>query len=297
MRILVACKNCNTQYDVTGKTVADSLHCRCGATIVVAAPKIRDGRVVRCASCGAVRGSGGDNCEYCGARLSSVDKGWGSMCPGCFCRLPTDARYCVECGLKIEPQPLRSSASSLPCPRCKVPLQGRAVEKIQLEECASCAGTWLPVSTFESICRDHESMGLATLGLNRAGRRARFELTSKEEVKYVPCPVCKNLMNRRNFGRVSGVIIDVCRDCGVWLDNQELNRIIQFIQSGGLERTRDLEGSEREHQKKMAQPGLGAMLPLGGPSISSGASFSYSSPQFVPGLVRAAAEIARAFLS
>jgi Zn-finger nucleic acid-binding protein len=43
-------------------------------------------------------------------------------------------------------------------------------------------------------------------------------------------------MNRANFGRVSGVIIDVCRPHGAWFDRGELGAIRRFLRSGGLGR-------------------------------------------------------------
>lgn len=252
MRILAACKNCSTQYEVSGQKTGDTLHCRCGGLIVVPEVRAQEARLVRCASCGAVRGSGGLNCEFCGARFSTVDKGWGSMCPQCFCRLPSEAQFCVECGLKIAPQKLDAIVSDMLCPRCGVALQRRLVERIEVYECVACVGLWAPTATFEAICQDTEtrSQAVTLMGLAKRGRR-RFELTADEQVRYIPCPVCKRLMNRRNFGGISGVIVDLCRDDGVWLDNQELNRIVQFIEAGGLDKAREFEALERAHRERM----------------------------------------------
>lgn len=41
-------------------------------------------------------------------------------------------------------------------------------------------------------------------------------------------------MNRRNYGRRSGVIVDVCTEHGVWFDFGELSRILAWIRDGGL---------------------------------------------------------------
>lgn len=251
MRILAACKNCYTQYDVSGQKAGDSLRCRCGGLVIVPEPRVAEARLARCSSCGGSRGAG-MNCEFCGARFSTVDKGWGTVCPGCYCRLPNDAQFCVECGLKINPQKLDATDTDKECPRCRLALQGRRIENIGLFECSVCAGMWLPTGTFESICKSRETMGAATRGLGLP-RKTRFELTEAEAVKYVPCPQCRNLMNRRNFAGVSGVIIDTCRECGVWLDNQELNRIIRFIEAGGMERAREVEARNREHSEKMRE--------------------------------------------
>jgi Zn-finger nucleic acid-binding protein len=46
-------------------------------------------------------------------------------------------------------------------------------------------------------------------------------------------------MNRKNFARISGVIIDECGSHGVWLDAGEMEKIRLFIADGGLEKAQD----------------------------------------------------------
>lgn len=41
-------------------------------------------------------------------------------------------------------------------------------------------------------------------------------------------------MNRVNFGRRSGVIVDVCRAHGTWFDAGELVAALEFVAQGGL---------------------------------------------------------------
>ncbi|HLX63258.1 MAG TPA: zf-TFIIB domain-containing protein [Planctomycetota bacterium] len=262
MRILAQCSHCLAQYDVTGKNPGESIHCRCGALVLVAQPRVQDARVVRCASCGASRDSSGEVCAFCGSRFSAADKGWGLMCPACYCRLPNDANFCVECGLKINPQPIDIAPSTLKCPRCACLLTPRSVNPITLYECPACAGTWLGVDAFEAICKQREAQAIATQGLASHRARLKFELTESDKVKYVPCPVCKNLMNRHNFANISGVIIDTCKPHGVWLDNQELGQIVKFIESGGLEKSRAREAEEAAHNERMRKLNVpGAMMP------------------------------------
>ena len=55
---------------------------------------------------------------------------------------------------------------------------------------------------------------------------------------YLPCPCCGSRMNRLNFKRISGVVIDRCRDCGWWLDAGELESIPAFIAAGGIEQAK-----------------------------------------------------------
>jgi len=59
------------------------------------------------------------------------------------------------------------------------------------------------------------------------------------DVHYIHCPVCSSLMNRSAFGRISGVVVDVCRKHGVWFDGGELSEVVRFVESGGLARARE----------------------------------------------------------
>ena len=43
-------------------------------------------------------------------------------------------------------------------------------------------------------------------------------------------------MQRRNFGRRSGVIVDWCGEHGTWLDANEMEDVASFVMRGGLER-------------------------------------------------------------
>lgn len=71
-----------------------------------------------------------------------------------------------------------------------------------------------------------------------------------DEVRYLPCPLCHATMNRANFGKVSGVIVDVCRKHGTWFDAGELTRIVAFVAGGGLEKSRQRESAERRAEER-----------------------------------------------
>jgi Zn-finger nucleic acid-binding protein len=127
-------------------------------------------------------------------------------------------------------------------------------------------------------------------------QRRRFELSAEEKVKYVPCPACKNLMNRSNYGRRSGVVIDTCRNCGVWLDNNELNRILQFVESGGLEDARAMEEEEKKKREKEQRPAYAPTVEeLGGPGAFKGA-FGPRPPTLEVDLARALDFVVKLFI-
>lgn len=111
-------------------------------------------------------------------------------------------------------------------------------------ECEKCMGLWVDPPTFERICADREQQS-AVLGQASVQQP---DLDAK--ITYVPCPECAQLMNRVNFARCSGVIVDLCKRHGIWFDRDELSRIVEFIRSGGLERSRIKEKNELEEERR-----------------------------------------------
>jgi Zn-finger nucleic acid-binding protein len=100
--------------------------------------------------------------------------------------------------------------------------------------------------TFEKVTQDREIQA-AMVGYLPQAEAAR----PAESVRYRPCPSCSRFMNRLNYGRISGVIVDVCKEDGVWFDQNELRRVVDFIQAGGLEKARDRQIRELEDAKRI----------------------------------------------
>lgn len=107
----------------------------------------------------------------------------------------------------------------------------------------------MDVKSFEKICADREQQSVVLGVASHAPTNAVSE-TSK--VKYVPCPECSQLMNRINFARCSGVILDTCKGHGTWFDRDELSHIVEFIRDGGLEASRERDKAEiREERRRL----------------------------------------------
>jgi hypothetical protein len=81
------------------------------------------------------------------------------------------------------------------------------------------------------------------------------------------------MMNRVNFGRVSGIVVDLCKGHGVWFDPGELQSVLHFVANGGLERMRESEAEFKELSKKAWTAGA---TPGGGGSQSVTHRFSSS---------------------
>ena len=118
-----------------------------------------------------------------------------------------------------------------------------------LLECEGCDGIWVEAATFERLCADRESQA-AVLHTSAGDRPA--EIARSGPVRYRPCLRCGKMMNRLNFGRISGAVVDVCRGHGTFLDHGELHQVVRFIQQGGMDRARDAQREElREEQRRL----------------------------------------------
>ncbi|MFN0277899.1 MAG: zf-TFIIB domain-containing protein [Pyrinomonadaceae bacterium] len=205
---------------------------------------------LNCPNCGAGVASDRTQCEFCKTRLKTVG------CPTCFGLMFVGSQFCGHCGAKAVQTQSQDSDETGECPRCRKQLDPLQIADVQLKECQKCGGMWTDVETFEKVCADREQQS-AVLGF--IGSR---ELTAEplSKISYVPCPKCKQLMNRSNFAKASGVIIDICKQHGVWFDADELPKIIAFIQKGGMDIARQREKLQireerdrlRDEQRKQA---------------------------------------------
>lgn len=244
MRLLVACINCNHQYDATGHAIGTRFRCSCGTTLKVQEPQGHNAAVVRCSSCGASRGDG-TNCQFCGSTFTLHERDLNTICPGCMSRISDSAKFCHSCGVLIAADSAGTEAADSDCPACgDVKLFSRQIgeEKLAILECHQCAGLWVGEQVFRHLeLRAKQKIGdtMARQGPARSTPEALNR--SGNTMVYRPCVVCGKLMNRQNYGRRSGVIIDRCGDHGIWFDNDELSTILGWIQEGGLDHSRKVE--------------------------------------------------------
>lgn len=242
---LVACTKCHTQYDVTG-VEAPAFLCRCGASVETRERPGVDLPVQRCSSCGAIAREGSRSCEYCSAEILWSGGTGDLVCPECFARNADDARFCVACGVRFEPQPISTTCETVDCVRCGIPMPGRAVGGVLVHECPRCSSIWVPGNRLDALVERAAASPHAagTPGADAFAPRVHGGNPLAETVEYRRCPSCKQLMTRTNFRRVSGVVIDRCAEHGTWLDADELEEIAGFVSSGGLERAAEHDAKE-----------------------------------------------------
>jgi Zn-finger nucleic acid-binding protein len=118
-----------------------------------------------------------------------------------------------------------------------------------MQQCDVCAGSWLATDVFTALCTDREAQAAVTAVFG-AKPDATPSPPRLGEVRYRRCGVCKNMMNRVNFGRVSGIVIDLCKGHGVWFDPGELRGALSFVAGGGLNRMRESEAEFKRLSKQ-----------------------------------------------
>lgn len=186
---------------------------------------------LNCPNCGGAVMSDRTACEFCNSRLKTVG------CASCMGMMFLGSKFCGHCGAAAYRAELLEDANPGECPRCKIKLQSLKIDTVAIRECERCGGFWSGVLEFENLCASKEQQ--ATV-IGFIGSYAHPNSTPPA-ISYVPCPDCKQLMNRSNFARSSGVIVDMCKQHGVWFDAGELPKIIGFIDRGGIDRVREKE--------------------------------------------------------
>jgi len=206
---------------------------------------------LNCPNCGAATSTDAPACQFCGSRLATV------ACPACFAMMFIGTRHCQRCGAAAA-VPETKEAKDRKCPRCRGAMVSVTIGSTTVLECEQCLGLWIDVPSFEKICADREQQSVVLGAAAPASLDGAHE-TSK--INYVPCPECAQLMNRINFARCSGVIVDVCKSHGTWFDRDELSRIVEFIHGGGLNASRAKEKIEiAEQREQLRQEQLTARL-------------------------------------
>lgn len=137
------------------------------------------------------------------------------------------------------------------CPRDGTELVARPYEgTVMVDLCPVCRGTWLDRGELEALEeiqeRDHSEAALARADLG--ANAYQFVLDSARPP--ISCLKCGREMERREYARVSQVLIDACPDGhGVWLDRGELEALEVFY-----------ETSRQDARRRMVLAGLRALL-------------------------------------
>ncbi len=192
-------------------------------------------RSYECPACGGLVREAARVCNYCRTPIATI------RCSNCLTMNVPEAQHCMSCGTELGLEPISvQEALGSACPRCKnSELDAFANQDGTIFDCGRCGGQFVAGEVLHAMIRRHQSVEV------EMPRRLRAANPIKESVTYIPCPFCRDLMLRRNFGKVSGIVVDVCAKHGTWFDVGELSHVLSFVSEGGLKRTAEVEAEEQ----------------------------------------------------
>jgi Zn-finger nucleic acid-binding protein len=197
----------------------------------------------QCPVCGAFAREGDRSCRHCSTLLATL------RCQHCFELSYPDALHCRGCGRELGLTPDQGETAET-CPDCKLALRAFKAGAGQLLACDRCGGQFVTHDLLRALLEQREALGRAVPSRARVARGNPLA----DPVRYRPCPSCAHLMNRKNFGSTSGIVVDVCALHGTFFDPGELPRVLEFVRRGGLVQ------AQRAIQNVPARPAGGSMF-------------------------------------
>jgi Zn-finger nucleic acid-binding protein len=195
------------------------------------------------------------DCVNCGAPLRPKS----NICRYCGTLNDTDLRG-------VEKRRAGGGASERKCPHCREAMETvelRTDGRMTVERCGSCMGIFFDPGELEDLL-DASVSDVQEVDRERLDTLLAEEVDTDRPVVYVPCPDCGALMNRRNYGAKAGVIVDICKEHGVWLDGGELGSLMKWLKAGGgkhhgahsaeQERLEERSKRQKEYLARALQP-------------------------------------------
>jgi Zn-finger nucleic acid-binding protein len=129
----------------------------------------------------------------------------------------------------------------------------RLVGDTLLDECPGCHGVWLDAAGVDRLVRERRQVSTeAVLGMGGPLKKDFLPINPPGRM-YVKCPECETIMNRTNFAKRSGILIDTCRGHGTWFDADELPRVVDFVMNGGIEAATEANLRQMKSDARLAE--------------------------------------------
>ena len=129
---------------------------------------------------------------------------------------------------------IKSTAQLLDCPMCShitmIPLHE---EGAKVDYCPECKGIWVDFAGEKEVLEIRPNV--FSLDELKRLRKQYQPVATLEPVRYIHCPVCDELMNRKNWGSYSGVIVNRCDTHGTWYDDGKITKVREYVALGGIE--------------------------------------------------------------
>ena len=110
------------------------------------------------------------------------------------------------------------------CPKCHIALDTKSIKGVVVDECSRCEGIWCTSAELKLI-KDKTDSDLNWMDFEIWKHPERF----KAKTTRSSCPNCQNPMDVLDYDDTE-VEIDYCSRCkSVWLDKNELEKIIDAL--------------------------------------------------------------------
>jgi len=111
------------------------------------------------------------------------------------------------------------------CPKCKLgELKETKINGVKIDRCENCGGLWFEKDELKTV-RDHRDGNLSWLDFDLWEDKDKLTVSGKS----IDCPKDGKHLFKIKYGNTD-VLVDICLDChGVWLDREELDKIISEL--------------------------------------------------------------------
>ncbi len=165
-----------------------------------------------------------------------------SHCKSCSAPLLANTNVCRYCGVRNDidlhgkfQYYVNNKQSRRICPECNTHLQTIDLNNsLLIEHCQKCFGLFFDPGEIETMLEYSVSnVFQINLELLRNINKDRYQKQNHKKIKYIKCPVCQGWMKRNNFGYRSGVIINQCKQHGIWLGSGQITHLMEWKKAGG----------------------------------------------------------------
>ena len=112
------------------------------------------------------------------------------------------------------------------CPTCKIELTQKVIGEIEVDECEKCKGIWFDAGELRLV-KDIVDSDLNWMDFEVWKHQDDF----KSKKSNINCPVCNTETKIINYGSTS-IEIDYCPSCkGIWLGEDEFEKVIDALEN------------------------------------------------------------------
>ncbi|MBK7396553.1 MAG: zf-TFIIB domain-containing protein [Myxococcales bacterium] len=113
------------------------------------------------------------------------------------------------------------------CPRCQRPLTTHQAPRFTMFACTGCGGMWLDGAASRTVVA-----AVDPVAMQAADHVARAAEQAVDVNAQAACPQCRHAMEKMPIP-AAGVVVDTCREHGVWFDRNELQQVVRAVASPG----------------------------------------------------------------